>query len=554
MSMKVLAWLWQQNPPRHDFNADKVNAWFYRAREAITLPGITFAVVTDRPEGLDPQLEVIELPSQFRDVRIDTWKESIGAPQCYVRLNIWHPRAAEIFGAEWLISMDVDATFHGRRGCCNHLFVPNQDVRIMQGTHAKRPYNGGLVMLRAGSRPKVYEHFAMDPQRVAREARARFVGSDQAVISHILGPGEKTWGPQDGVYYFSPRFVREHGGERRCKPPSNLAVLFYPGSVKPWNGAGQQLPWVRAAWEGLPPPPVEVDPVRLLAYRDPKGWGAAFAAAARKRGHVVSLFTRSRMVVSGACFVRLDQQGVQREVSKKIVADLHARGIKTLPTAAEGRLYDDKAAQIKPLGPWLPPTVYFRERTKAAAWLDTEAEFPLVSKSIDGAGSKGVRVLKDRAAAHAELRAAFMAPGIPSVYDRRQFGYVYWQRLVPNNPCDYRVCVVGPYLYGLIRENRPGTIFASGSGRASPLTLATERERRAAELGVEIADALGTQWMAFDIVFDEDERPVVLELSSAWTMQAYAEAPMFSRETLEPVKRTGAASFDVAVEIMEGVW
>lgn len=554
MTIKVLAWLWEQNPPRHEFNAEKVNTWYRRAREAITIPGVRFACVTNIPEGLDPELEVIPLREEFAGVRINTWKEQQGAPQCYRRLDMWRRDAADYYGAEWLLSCDVDATFHGGPGSCNHLFTLEHDVRIFNGTHSKRPYNGGLVLLRAGARPQVYEEFRKDPAGVAAAARELYVGSDQAVISMILGPGEATWTAADGVYYFSPRFIRLHGGEHRCAPPPNLCLMFYPGNVKPWNGAADRFPWVRDAWNGVgvgrAAKPAKL---RLRAYRDPKGWGQAFSAAAEKRGHFCSLFTRAKMVYNGRAFVRLDQQGAQRDISRGIVLELNRRGIKTLPTAREALWYDDKAAQIEPLRKWLPRTVYFRDQRRAAAWLREHARFPFVSKSVDGAGSKGVRVINTLEEALEELGRAFTAPGIPSVYDRRQLGYVYWQDLVPGNDCDYRVCVVGRYVYGLIRDVRPGTIFASGSGQFRPLTLETPRELAAARLGVEIADELRTQWLAFDIVFDRHDRPLVLELSSAWTMRAYESCPMFRRDTLERTTRTAAESFDVAVEVLEAM-
>src|SRR5690606_13598831 len=157
--------------------------------------------------------------------------------------------------------------------------------------------------------------------------------------------------------------------------------------------------------------------------------------------------------------------------------------------------------------------VYFRDQRMAEMWLKAEGTFPLVSKSIDGAGSQGVRLLASRAEAQAELRAAFQSPGIRSVYDRWQLGYVYWQEFVPDQPCDYRVCVVGGYVYGLVRSVRPGDFRASGSGVFRHLTLADERERAAAELAVKIAAEIKTQWMAFDIVFGQDGTPLVLEMS-----------------------------------------
>src|SRR5690606_23185563 len=105
---------------------------------------------------------------------------------------------------EW-VCMDLDVTVHRS---IDGLFVPGTDFRIMNGTASKRPYNGGLVQMRAGARVQVYEAFRKAPVALAKAARAEYVGSDQAVISKVLGRGEKTFGPDDGVEYFGPRWVR----------------------------------------------------------------------------------------------------------------------------------------------------------------------------------------------------------------------------------------------------------------------------------------------------------------------------------------------------------
>jgi glutathione synthase/RimK-type ligase-like ATP-grasp enzyme len=545
--VKVLTWFWKQTPARGDYDADKVNRWAEGITRHLRLPH-TLACVTDQPEGIDPAIEIIPLPRDFYGVRNAQWSEASGLPQCYRRLALFSPKAAEIFGATDIVSTDLDALFFRPM---DHLFSEPPDFRMFRGTSSTRPYNGSMLRIRAGARPQVYQQFAADPLGVAKKARALYIGSDQAVISMILGKGEKTWGEAEGVFHYSPKFARLYSANGRQAPPANMAVLFFPGHIKPWSVEARRLPWIADAWKGKPTPPRH-KVVRLRAYRDPKGWGKEIEQAARAKGLFVSPFTRARGVNTGVAFVRLDQQGAQREVSRRLVHDLNAQGIRTLPTLRESLWYDDKGAQLPVLQPWMPRTVYFRDQRAAEAWLPS-ARFPMVSKSTDGAGSKGVRLLHTIEEAQAELRQAFRAPGIRSVYDRWQLGYVYWQDLVPDQPCDYRVCIVGGELYGLIRDVRPGDFRASGSGVFRPMTLETERERAAATLAAEIASTIRTDWMAFDIVFARTGRPLVLEMSSAWTMKAYADAPCFHRGTLKPSGRTGAASFTIAVEIMEAM-
>src|SRR5690606_24875764 len=190
--VKIITWLWFQTPNRHGYDADKVNVWAANLRRKSSEP-LELAVVTDHPEGIDPSIEIIRPPGLFEDVRIDAWKEANLAPQCFRRLAMFAPDAWKWIGADEWVCMDLDVCMGERM--LDGLFVPGTDFRIMNGTSSKRPYNGGLVQMRAGARAHVYHEFMRDPVRVATEARKLFVGSDQAVISMILGRGEKTFGP-----------------------------------------------------------------------------------------------------------------------------------------------------------------------------------------------------------------------------------------------------------------------------------------------------------------------------------------------------------------------
>ena len=550
----IMTWLWAQTPDRHGFDVAKVNRWAAQLRPNLTIPH-QLACVTHTPQGLDPDIRVIEPPGFFEGLRINTWKEQVRAPQCYRRLALFHPDAARIFGSEWIAQMDIDML---AIQSLDPLFS-RRDVlfRALKGTTERWPYNGSLVMLRAGSRPKVWERFAAAPESVATAARKQFVGSDQAVMAFLLGHGERTFDEADGVYCHSSRILKNKNMNR---PLPNMRLMFFPGEAKPWNDGVKQQ-WMRDAWLGSRPPlsgsgavvRAPVPRIKIRAYRDGKGWGTEIAKAAAKRGLFCTMFGRPSMVQQGIAFIRLDQQGSQRAVSKGIVEELGRRGVPTMPTRREGRWYDDKGAQLEALGQWLPRTIHTTSRSAAEAAI-AGLGLPFVSKSVDGSSSKGVRLINTESEAARELDRVFTGDGIPSVYDRRQRGYVYWQEFVRNNQCDYRVCVVGGFVYGLVRNNRPGDFRASGSGDNFPMTLQDERERGAAALAVEIADAIGTDWMAFDIVFSED-RALVLEMSSAWTMAAYTKCHLFKRDaTLARTRRAATDSWDVAIDVMRGLW
>lgn len=180
------------------------------------------ACVTDMSRGIDSHIKIIEPPREFEDVRIPTWKED--RPQCLRRISMFRRDAASIFG-ERFACMDLDCVISGS---LDGLLSAPQDFRICQGTARDRPYNGSLILMTAGARPQVYENFS---EAGATEAGAKFIGSDQAWISHCL-KGEATFGLSDGI-------MMSHG----LRPAAGV-VMFYPGQQKPWHVvAGNADPW-----------------------------------------------------------------------------------------------------------------------------------------------------------------------------------------------------------------------------------------------------------------------------------------------------------------------
>lgn len=563
----IMTWYWQQRPQRHAFGPDKVNRWAAQLRQHLTIPH-ELACVTDLPGGIDPDIRIIPLPKDFVDVRINNWSEASGMPQCYRRLTLFAPHAAEIFGAKRFVSMDTDVIVTGR---IDRLFEHDHDFRIFGGTSKRRPYNGSMVQMTAGARPQVYTDFTVER---AREARSKFIGSDQAWISLCLGWDEAKWTQADGVYAWSPNFMRKnrrpaHATTAFVQPPAGMRMMFFPGFDNPWeDDKFKHAPWVSDAWHRAIIPTRSQGALAaarkrakrfgvLWAYDDRKQWGRSFMQAAKASRAKVRLFVRPDRVPDDArAFVRLDQQGQERNKSRDIVFALAERGITTLPTRQEAIWYDDKVAQVGALERWLPTTFVKRTAADARALADAIEErsvedltFPIISKSAEGAASMNVRVINDRAEAEAEIRKAF-GSGIAISHHRIQQGYVYWQRLVPDQEFDIRICVVGRYWYGLTRYVRPGTVMASGSGNLDRIVKPSRKQRIAARLCMQVAEKIGTRWMAFDVVFDTDGRPKVLEISSAWTMAAYKTCPLFDHR-MRRVAMTGADSFKIACDVLQ---
>lgn len=231
MTLTVLTWFWDQPGGKATYTAEHVNIWAAMVRRHLKQPH-RLACVTEIPTGIDRSVEIITPPNEFRDIVLPTWKAE--RPQCLRRLTMFRPDAAAIFG-ERFVCMDLDCAIGGG---LDPLFDTTDDFRIYRGTASGRPYNGSMMLLRAGARSKVYETFT---PAGAIEAGRRYVGSDQAWISHVLGPREATWGVEHGVCWFKDRLHRR----------ADARLMFFPGAPKPWQVVQNNAdPWVVEHYRG----------------------------------------------------------------------------------------------------------------------------------------------------------------------------------------------------------------------------------------------------------------------------------------------------------------
>jgi hypothetical protein len=216
VKLRVMTWLWSQPGGRTTFTATHVNIWAAMIRRHCTLD-IELACVTDMPEGIDPSIRIIKPPGFHDDLQTRRWRG--GRPSCYRRLAMFAPDAAATFGKRF-VSMDLDVVIGSN---IDHILGRREEIVLCGPSQAgaRWVYNGSMLLLTAGSRPRVYTEFT--PEK-AEEASTRFVGSDQAWLAHALGRGEATWGPREGVV--------------RWGQAAEGAMLFFPGNVKPWDALG----------------------------------------------------------------------------------------------------------------------------------------------------------------------------------------------------------------------------------------------------------------------------------------------------------------------------
>lgn len=232
--MRLVTWLWRKPGYRSQFNAHHVNVLAASARRNYNGP-LEVLCVTDLPEGIDSSVRVIPAWNDFVDIQ-----SPYGAhqPSCYRRLRAFHPDIARVFG-ERFVMLDLDTVIVGD---VTPLWDRPEDFVAWGETDPRSLYNGSMMLIRAGSRSKVWTEF--DPLTSPAKAKdaGRF-GSDQGWLSYCLGPGEARWTTADGVYSY-----RVHLRSDPSRLPENARIVMFHGGTDPWSPMAQEWPWVRAHW------------------------------------------------------------------------------------------------------------------------------------------------------------------------------------------------------------------------------------------------------------------------------------------------------------------
>ncbi len=229
--LSVICWKWKPSEGyRSTFSPETVNT--LRAMVARNYPHPhTFSCVTDDPSGIEDNVSIIPLPTEFSDIPSPHGGKN---PSCYRRLRMFAPDAASLFGRRF-VSLDLDCVLTSD---VSPLWDRSEDFVMWGDTNPRTHYNGSMVLMTAGARSKVWTHF--DPIKSPKlSSAAGFFGSDQGWISYCLGPGEAKWTQRDGVYSY-----RNHL-RRTPLLPQNARAVFFHGSFDPWSpGITTRHPWI----------------------------------------------------------------------------------------------------------------------------------------------------------------------------------------------------------------------------------------------------------------------------------------------------------------------
>jgi len=124
------------------------------------------------------------------------------AKGCFARLRVFDPewqRSIGVNEGDRLVCIDLDTVV---TGSLDDTFDRPEPFVIMQGGNATNPcpYNGALILLRAGTHPNVWRDFSLE---AAAKVPFYSFPDDQAWLAHKVpdAPGWET-GPGTGIYVY----------------------------------------------------------------------------------------------------------------------------------------------------------------------------------------------------------------------------------------------------------------------------------------------------------------------------------------------------------------
>lgn len=221
--LAVCTWLWGDKYGKDD--VAKLAAGF---RRHLKRP-FRFLLITDDPSKAPDGVE----PWALRDTLLTKTRG------CFARLRMFDPEWQawhEIDQAVICADLDLIVT-----GPLDPLFDGDEPFKILQGANAANPcpYNGSLMMLRAGAHPEVWSDFSLE--KAAAVPYYDFP-DDQGWLWHKV-PNAAGWkaGPESGVYAF-----QKPDWPKGTDLPAGARIVAFPGWREPKKFA--HLDWVKEHW------------------------------------------------------------------------------------------------------------------------------------------------------------------------------------------------------------------------------------------------------------------------------------------------------------------
>lgn len=251
------------------------------------------------------------------------------------------------------------------------------------------------------------------------------------------------------------------------------------------------------------------------------------------------------------------------QVAKRLLTAVEHSGKVCFPSIYENWHYDDKIAQkylLEAIDAPLIPSYVFYEEQEALKWA-ANTSWPKVFKLTGGAGSSNVKLIHSEKEARKIIRRSFrkghiafnqkkyyfeeslsrykkhksifrffksllhlLKPTNKNLVDHIEKDYVYFQDFMHNNDFDLRLIVVNQSrIMSMKRYNREGDFRASGSGNLHFMQK-DDLEKSLLKLVLDTTIKLKMNFAAYDIVYDANGNPVIIELTYTPAIE-YEESP-----------------------------
>lgn len=244
--------------------------------------------------------------------------------------------------------------------------------------------------------------------------------------------------------------------------------------------------------------------------------------------------------------------------AKPLLFSLEQSGKIVFPDFNTNWHFDDKVGQkylFESIEAPHVPSFVFYDKASAIKWAKSTS-FPKVFKLRGGAGSANVRLVKTYFEAAGLINQCFgrgfskfnkyeyfkeqirkykqnkssslsLFKGcarllIPTKYSKimgKERGYAYFQEFIPNNDSDIRVIVTGDKAFAIKRMTRENDFRASGSGTV--LFNKSAIDENCIKIAFDVNKKINSQSVAYDFVFDENNNPLIIEISYAYMAAPY---------------------------------
>lgn len=256
--------------------------------------------------------------------------------------------------------------------------------------------------------------------------------------------------------------------------------------------------------------------------------------------------------------------------ARQLIKSIEKLGVLVFPNSDTCWHFDDKVAQkylLESINAPLIPSYVFYDKNEALNWLK-DTSYPIVFKLRGGAESINVKLVKNNKegvklvniafgkgfsslnriemfnrrimlykqnkATYFDILKSIARIFIPTKFEKiagRQKGYILFQKFLHDNASDTRVFVVDNKAFALKRLVKKNDFRASGSN--NPIYDHSVIDLRCIKIAFETIQKLKAQCLAFDFIFDNNNIPLIIEISYGSPEKFYDRCEGFWDENLK---------------------